>query len=310
MSEKRLAADGTAYTYAEFVRWSGAHAVQLWERAAATEHSDYVGDRPRGATEHSPSDVIDISTDFHPWSSEEECENLFLPEHEKVISEFLEKIEETDEIDEGYVFMINRDVLNDTDDESYGPRPNCTQMCEICQRFHQTSLRVCCRLKGHIEEGHLCSWCLSRLEQKFMESEEAKKKPPCMFPKIKAALLEELRADEGPYVHLKDRKNHNRFRSKTKQEDIVCRKCYDQHKIPSFCNCEQAVVFESAGSNVTGGNSSVCKPSVMSVSSNTFETVSGASSSGVNDQQSSSSAGPGITRAHAVTAEKKTKETS
>ena len=249
MSEKRLAADGTADTYAEVVRWSGAHAVQLWERAAATEHSDYVRDRPRNVTEHSPSK-----------------------------------------------------------NDSYGPRPNCTQMCEICQRFHQTGVRVCCMQKGHIEEGHLCSWCLSRLEQKFMESEEAKKKPPCMFPKIKAALLEELRADEGPYVHLKDRKNHSRFRSKTKQEDIVCRKCYHLHKIPSFCNCERAVVLESAGSNVTGGNSSVCKPSVMSVSSNTFETVSGASSSGVNDQQSSSSAGPGITRAHAVTADKRQKK--
>ena len=98
MSEKRLAADGTADTYAEVVRWSGAHAVQLCERAAATEHSDYVRDRPRNVTEHSPSK-----------------------------------------------------------NDSYGPRPNCTQLCEICQRFHQTGVRVCCMQKGHIEEEHLCS---------------------------------------------------------------------------------------------------------------------------------------------------------
>ena len=53
LSEKRLAADGIAYTYAEFVQWYGTHAGELWERAAATEHSDSVDDRPRDATEHS-----------------------------------------------------------------------------------------------------------------------------------------------------------------------------------------------------------------------------------------------------------------
>ena len=34
----RVAADGAAYTYADFEQWYGAHARQMWERAAATEH--------------------------------------------------------------------------------------------------------------------------------------------------------------------------------------------------------------------------------------------------------------------------------
>ena len=37
---RRIAADGTAYTYTEFVNWYGTQAGQLWEgAAAATEHS-------------------------------------------------------------------------------------------------------------------------------------------------------------------------------------------------------------------------------------------------------------------------------
>ena len=35
----RLAADGAAYTYADFVQWYGVHSRQMWEGAAATEHS-------------------------------------------------------------------------------------------------------------------------------------------------------------------------------------------------------------------------------------------------------------------------------
>jgi hypothetical protein len=34
----RVAADGAAYTYADFEQWYGAHARQMWEGAAATEH--------------------------------------------------------------------------------------------------------------------------------------------------------------------------------------------------------------------------------------------------------------------------------
>ena len=39
LPDLRLAADGAAYTYADFVQWYGAHAGQMWEGAAATEHS-------------------------------------------------------------------------------------------------------------------------------------------------------------------------------------------------------------------------------------------------------------------------------
>ena len=39
VSEERLAADGVAYTYADFERWYGTQATQMWEAAAATEHS-------------------------------------------------------------------------------------------------------------------------------------------------------------------------------------------------------------------------------------------------------------------------------
>ena len=38
-SQWRLAADGAAYTYADFEQWYGAHARRMWEGAAATEHS-------------------------------------------------------------------------------------------------------------------------------------------------------------------------------------------------------------------------------------------------------------------------------
>ena len=39
LPERRIAADGTAYTYTDFVEWYGQHANKLWEGAAATEHS-------------------------------------------------------------------------------------------------------------------------------------------------------------------------------------------------------------------------------------------------------------------------------
>ena len=42
VSEERLAADGVAYTYADFERWYGTQATQMWEAAAATEHSQSV----------------------------------------------------------------------------------------------------------------------------------------------------------------------------------------------------------------------------------------------------------------------------
>ena len=35
---RRLAADGVAYTYAEFERWYGAHAPRMCEGATATAH--------------------------------------------------------------------------------------------------------------------------------------------------------------------------------------------------------------------------------------------------------------------------------
>ena len=38
-THQRVAADGTAYTYTDFVRWYGAHGTRMWEGAAATEHS-------------------------------------------------------------------------------------------------------------------------------------------------------------------------------------------------------------------------------------------------------------------------------
>ena len=36
---QRIAADGMAYTYTDFVTWYGTHAARLWEEATATEHS-------------------------------------------------------------------------------------------------------------------------------------------------------------------------------------------------------------------------------------------------------------------------------
>ena len=36
--DRRVAADGAAYTYSDFEQWYGAHAKQMWEGAAATEH--------------------------------------------------------------------------------------------------------------------------------------------------------------------------------------------------------------------------------------------------------------------------------
>jgi hypothetical protein len=39
LAARRIAADGTAYTYTDFVNWYGTCAGELWERAAATEHS-------------------------------------------------------------------------------------------------------------------------------------------------------------------------------------------------------------------------------------------------------------------------------
>jgi len=76
LPERRIAWDGTAYTYTEFVNWYGTHARPLWEgAAAATEHSESstiathalpalepqaaVGtERGRDATEHSISRMI------------------------------------------------------------------------------------------------------------------------------------------------------------------------------------------------------------------------------------------------------------
>jgi hypothetical protein len=40
LPQRRIAADGTAYVYTDFVNWYGTHAGQMWERAAATEHSE------------------------------------------------------------------------------------------------------------------------------------------------------------------------------------------------------------------------------------------------------------------------------
>ena len=39
LPDRRVAADGTAYTYTDFVQWYGAHARRMWYYAAATEHS-------------------------------------------------------------------------------------------------------------------------------------------------------------------------------------------------------------------------------------------------------------------------------
>ena len=35
---RRVAVDGAAYSYSDFEQWYGAHAKQMWEGAAATEH--------------------------------------------------------------------------------------------------------------------------------------------------------------------------------------------------------------------------------------------------------------------------------
>ena len=39
LPDRRVAADGTAYTYTDFVQWYGPHARRMWYYAAATEHS-------------------------------------------------------------------------------------------------------------------------------------------------------------------------------------------------------------------------------------------------------------------------------
>ena len=76
---QRIAADGLAYIYTDFVTWYSTHAELLWESATATEHSGRIdlqafpsrseashpagltvraGALPRDATEHSPLDNI------------------------------------------------------------------------------------------------------------------------------------------------------------------------------------------------------------------------------------------------------------
>ena len=40
----RVAADGAAYTYSDFEQWYGAHAKQMWEGTAATEHRRVAAD--------------------------------------------------------------------------------------------------------------------------------------------------------------------------------------------------------------------------------------------------------------------------
>ena len=76
---QRIAADGLAYTYIDFVTWYGTHAELLWESATATEHSGRIDIQalpprsqashptgvtvresalPRDVTEHSPLDNI------------------------------------------------------------------------------------------------------------------------------------------------------------------------------------------------------------------------------------------------------------
>ena len=42
--DRRVAADGAAYTYSDFEQWYGAHAKQMWEGAAATEHRRVAAD--------------------------------------------------------------------------------------------------------------------------------------------------------------------------------------------------------------------------------------------------------------------------
>ena len=71
LQDRRLAADGTAYTYLEFVQWYGAHAGQMWVTSEArtrnhTPQSSEFEDccSVAAATEHSES--FSIAADVLP----------------------------------------------------------------------------------------------------------------------------------------------------------------------------------------------------------------------------------------------------
>jgi hypothetical protein len=56
LPEWHFAADGAAYTYADFEQWYGAHARQMWEEAAATEHRQSQRRRAADETAHTHAD--------------------------------------------------------------------------------------------------------------------------------------------------------------------------------------------------------------------------------------------------------------
>ena len=56
LPEWHFAADGTAYTYADFEQWYGAYARQMWEEAAATEHRQSQRRRAADETAHTHAD--------------------------------------------------------------------------------------------------------------------------------------------------------------------------------------------------------------------------------------------------------------
>ena len=56
LPEWHFAADGVAYTYADFEQWYGAHARQMWEEAAATEHRQSQRRRAADETAHTHAD--------------------------------------------------------------------------------------------------------------------------------------------------------------------------------------------------------------------------------------------------------------
>jgi hypothetical protein len=67
LQDRRLAADGTAYTYVEFVQWYGAHAGQMWVTSEArtrnhtpqsSDFENWYGPSAAAATEHSESSSI------------------------------------------------------------------------------------------------------------------------------------------------------------------------------------------------------------------------------------------------------------
>ena len=106
LPEQRIAADNMAYTYTDFVTWYHTHANQMWETAAATEHSESfhiatdalpalvplsdtrrhcptqtdLVQTPRDATEHSPrEEALSVNASNTVHVAQDSLEHVLVP---------------------------------------------------------------------------------------------------------------------------------------------------------------------------------------------------------------------------------------